>query len=584
MRVYVKGTGQKLDLTQKDYVGAGGEGTVYTRGGVAYKVYHDAGHMLPMGKIQALGAIQDPFVVNPLKVLVDKAGKPIGYTTKYVPKAWTLCQLFPPVFRKREGITPDTTKGLVRKLQDRVVNTHKAGILVVDMNEMNYLVTKGNHDLYGIDVDSYQTSQYPTLAIMESIRDWTVKQHQWTELSDWFSFAILSFQMFVGIHPFKGRYKGSKTQFKVKLPTDAADDPFAVTRRRMQGNISVFHPEVGVPGAALPFDSIPGAYRAWYEALFVKGQRCMPPTDFGATMIVVPIIKTVRGTATLDIVQIGSYEGSVIGVWGDGSKMVVSTDEGIWLGSSRVGITLKDHPKVWAHCGFSPRQSRAVAIGADPYSKVPILVNLTDRTQIPFSLQVESFSSYDGRLYVRTTDRVHEILLTDAGSQVIASTREVAQTLPHATKLYPGVVVQKLLGATFVSLLIRSGAAQQVQIKELDPYRIIDARFDRGVLMVIGEKKGQYDRLVFRFDGAGVYDVRIVAGIAMGTLNFVTLDSGICICLNEDDKLEMFSSRKGSSAMKYVEDPALSSDMQLSRQGGTVLFSQGNKVYTMRMK
>ena len=102
--------------------------------------------------------------------------------------------------------------------------------------------------------------------------------------------------------------------------------------------------------------------------------------------------------------------------------------------------------------------------------------------------------------------------------------------------------------------------------------------------MVVGEKKGQYDRLVFRFDETYQYDNRVVTGVALTELNFVTLDSGVCVCLNEEVKIEIFSATKGSTTLKYVEDPALSGDMQLARQAGSVLFYRGDKVYRMKMK
>ena len=43
------------------------------------------------------------------------------------------------------------------------------------------------------------------------------------------------------------------------------------------------------------------------------------------------------------------------------------------------------------------------------------------------------------------------------------------------------------------------------------------------------------------------YDVREVLNIHLVGLNFVTLDSGVCVCLNEDEKLEMFSKQKNAS-------------------------------------
>jgi len=169
--------------------------------------------------------------------------------------------------------------------------------------------------------------------------------------------------------------------------------------------------------------------------------------------------------------------------------------------------------------------------------------------------------------------------------------------LEHATRLYPGVAIQKMLGSTFASLFMYAGAAQQVRIKELDDYRIVDAKYDGassyatadlqagGVLMVLGEKKGRYDRLVFRFDqGCVNYDVRKVRNVTMGDLNFVVLDTGVCVCLTEDEKLELFSARMGSTSIKTVEDPVLGGDMKLTKHGGQVLFMRGEKLYSMKLK
>jgi len=569
MKLYLKGKGKEIDLSQRDLVGSGGQGNVYARGKTAFKVYHDPKDMIPTGKIQELAAITDPFVVRPQDVLVNAKGAPVGYTTLFVPNAWTLCQLFPPAFRQRENLIPDVTQELVKKLQERIANVHKVGILVVDANEMNFLVDRQFRNVYAIDVDSYETARYPAPAIMESIRDWNAQK--WSVLSDWYSFGILAFQLFVGIHPFKGRYHGRKVDFKGRLPTDADDDAFAVTRRRMQQNISVFHSDVGVPGVALPLDTIPAAYRQWFEALFVHGKRCEPPAEFGVVIVPVAAVRTVTGTALLDISELGVFEGTIARVWSDGTHLVVASDKGIWLDGIPTGTKA-------LHCAFTPTAGRAIVFADGK------LYNLTDRQEIgPLPLAAEEVSSYDGRIYLRTPDRVYEVVLTDAGSQVIVSTCEVAQTLPHATRLYPGVVVQKLLGTTYVSLLDSAGSAHQVALKELDVYRIVDAKYDNGVLMVIGERKGQYDRLVFRFDCGG-YDVRVVVGIALAGLNFVTLDSGVCVCLNEDEKLEMFRTTRGTTAIKYVEDSVLSGDMRLAKIGGTLLFHRNGRVYKMRMK
>lgn len=580
MKVYVQGSNTAVDLTQKHFVAQGGQASIYARGGTTYKVYHDPANALPVGKIQALSVLTDPRIIRPQQVLVDAKGKPVGYTTTFVKDAYALCQLFPKSFREREGVTHDIVQGLVRKLQEGVAHVHSKGILIVDLNEMNFLVPHGFGEVFFIDTDSYQVPGYPCPVLMESVRDWTVTGHQWSQLSDWFSFAVVSFQMFTGVHPFKGMYKGPQAEFKAKLPTDADDDSFAVTRRRMKANVSVFHPEVGVPAAVYPFNVIPAAYRAWYEALFKDGKRCGPPDSFGAAVIVLPTVKATLGTGALDIMEIGTYDGTINRIYSNGTRLVVVSDKGVWLDQARVPVNHTVHG-----CGFSPRASRAVLADGTNTNAAPVLTNITDRVSVPFALSAAEVSSHDGRIYLRAGEQVHEVVLTDAGNQVIASTKPVVNILPHATRLFPGVVIQNLLGSVFVSLLSGPGLARQVRVKELDAYKVLDAKFDSGVLMVVGgSKKGTYDRLIFRFDDSDTYDVRIVADITPTGLNFIVLDNGVCVCLTEEDKLEVFSGRKGSSSVKVIEDKVLGADMILAKHGGTVLFARGNKVYRMKMK
>ena len=579
MKVWVKGSTSPVSLTQKDYVGQGGEGKVFARGGTAYKLYHDPSKMLPAGKIAELKAIGDPHVVCPRDILADKKGHPIGYTFSFVNNGWTLCQLFPRDFRTRNNVTPEMVQRLIDKLRVLMSSVHKGGVLIVDANEMNFLVSRGFDEVFGIDTDSYQTRSYPATAIMQSIRDWTVRNHDWTELSDWYSFAILSFQMFTGIHPFKGRYTGPELGLKKKLPADAADDSFAVTRRRMLGNVSVLHSEVRVPKAAFPVSVIPASYLGWYEQLFVQGLRLPPPDEFGAVAVLVPQVKAVTGTNLLDIIELDSFDGTVVSMWSDGVQLIVVSDKSVWK-DQRPTVP----PGTVSGTAFS-RAGRPVLVTHDA-GQVPVLTDLSTQANVPFQLAARQVMVHDGRIYCRGRTHIHEVVLTEAGSQVIASTRVAANVLEHATQLFPGVAVQDMLGSVFVSVFAGPSLAHQVRIKELDEYRIMDAKYDGGVLMVLGEKKGQYDRLVFRFDDLSrmTYDVRKVEDVQPGGLNFVVLDTGVCVCLTEEEKLELFSARKGSKAIKTVEDPVLGGDMQLSKKGGTVLFARGEEVYSMRLK
>jgi len=103
--------------------------------------------------------------------------------------------------------------------------------------------------------------------------------------------------------------------------------------------------------------------------------------------------------------------------------------------------------------------------------------------------------------------------------------------------------------------------------------------------MVMAAEGGKYHRFVFRFDSEfKSYDVRKVEDVTATGLNFVTLDSGVCVCLNEDEELELFSCKKGSKSVKTIQDPVLGGDMRLVKNYGELMFFRENKLYKMKMK
>ena len=293
MRLTVKGKGP-VTLSDADFRGQGGEGRVYVRGLLAYKVYCDPARAIPEAKIRELSVLTSPNVVRPLDVLLDPTGRPVGYTMRHVERAYTLCQLFPPAFRKREGLTPEATLALVERLREGVAHVHAKGLLVADLNEMNFLVDDRFDEVYFIDVDSYQTPSFPATALMESVRD----RHA-TALStgtDWFAFAVVSFQLFAGIHPYKGKHPR-----------------LATLDERMRANVSVLHAGVTVPPACLPFDAIPRAYRDWYDAVLERGARVPPPSGArpAAAVVAAPrplagrVVRTPSGRTLLATVEAG---------------------------------------------------------------------------------------------------------------------------------------------------------------------------------------------------------------------------------------------------------------------------------------
>jgi hypothetical protein len=195
---------------------------------------------------------------------------------------------------------------------------------------------------------------------------------------------------------------------------------------------------------------------------------------------------------------------------------------------------------------------------------------------------------YDSRLYVKSLSNVLEIQFTElSGGNLLASTKIVGQILENSSKVHDGVVIQNLLGANYASMFPTSGACYQVRLKELDAYKILNARFDHGVLMVLGcnLSTASFDKLIFRFDADySSYDLRKIEQTTELELNFVVLDTGICVHILEDGQLEVFRREKASGSLKLIQDPAISTDMNLMKDGTRLLFAREGKLYSMTMK
>ena len=154
-----------------------------------------------------------------------------------------------------------------------------------------------------------------------------------------------------------------------------------------------------------------------------------------------------------------------------------------------------------------------------------------------------------------------------------------------STRMFEGVVIQNLLGTYYASVLPAPGACHQIRLRELDGYRIIDARLYRQVLVVIGNKEGRYDKLIFRFlEDFSDYDVRLAPDIALTNINFTVLESGVALHLNDEDELEIFPQIKGSTKIKVISDPAILGDVKLFAKGSQALIARAHKLYRLRMQ
>lgn len=582
MKVFIRGQGE-VTLTQQHFVATGGQASVYVRDGIAYKVYTDQKDVIPEDKFKALSAISDPCVIRPSQMLLDAKKRSIGFTMDAVADNLSLCQLFTKAFRDRNHVTNDQIVNVAATLRAHVGSVHAAGIVIVDLNELNILVSKAIDQTFLIDVDSYQTSTYPATVIMPSVRDWSAKQ--FTELSDWFSYAVLAFQLFIGVHPYKGTH-----------PQSANVDKDKRLEHRMRNNISAFRSDVSLPKCCYPFDAIPTVFRDWLKAVLDDGKRMAPPDPRGGPIAVVVMqARSLASTGKLAIHEYMGYDGWEISDWverggnlalvrRDGEVRVVRDGSHVQkLRGTTVDALLSRGQTL---LGFTPKYDMPIALNL--HEGQLTFVDFAEGVAEPIGMRVDELMRTAGRFYIRNASRVLEVDFYEAssGAVTIIASHGVADVLENASRLYEGCAIQSMLGSVFVSLFPRPRAGYQVRIPELDSYKIVDAKFTPGgVLMVVGAKGGKYERLIFRFDDDFTrYDVRAVADITPTGINFLTLGIGICVALTEEETIEAFPTRKDAPGLRIVEDSTLGSDLRLLPVAGKAGFIRGDTVYTVSLK
>lgn len=577
MKLFLKGTGTEINLTQREFIAKGGEGSIYGKGKIAYKIYDDASKMISMAKIHELAALDHPNIIKPEIVLLDGKDKPIGYTMRLLSDTTVLVSLFTKAFRQRNGIDDAKMLHLVKELQKLIAFVHSKKVLVVDLNEMNFLTDAKFSEIYGIDVNSYQTANFPATAIMDTIRDRHMVGHNFNENTDWFSWAVLAFQMLIGIHP----YRGSHPDFE-NLPKDQR------LNARMEKNISVFHKDSTFPKVCQPFDVIPASLRGWFIDVFEKGYRGLPPKDYDAVFVAVAAaIKSVTGTNRFEILELQEFLSDVIRICTTATTTVAITKDQIVLGKKYYPL-----PSNNAKIGFAPKTEKPVVFWIDNGLKA---LDLISQTELSVPATGTALLENDGRVYVQNGTHIIELIIAEFPTGIKILQKQVGKVMDvlGATQIYDGFILQNVLGKYWGTFFPASGQSFQLSFPELNDYQIIDAKHQKGIVVMIGKKlastksmrnKGQYDRFVFRLAADHkTYDMWKAEDISPSGVNFAVAEHGVAVLMTEDEHLEAFSINTGSS-IKRFEDEVLDADMRLCCRGSKILFHKGTKLYSISMK
>jgi hypothetical protein len=572
-KVRIGGAGGTIvALTDKHYKAAGGEAAIYVNGKTAFKIFHDPKKgLIPIKKMEELAKIGNPHIVTPQEFIYDAStGDPLGYTTQFVNDAFPLARFFTRTFKDENNINPAMIGDLVKQNQEIVTDVHTARCLVVDLNELNVLV-KINSGLepWFIDTNSYATPSYRATAIMDSVRDRRVSQKQGDQLyynpdvySDWFSWGILSFWLYTNIHPYRGNHPDYK-------PKDKA--------RQMDDGISVFHKGVRVPPSVNDFKIIPRRHLEWFKAIFLKNERSVPPLPDNSVPIAVPTaVITLASTDKISVSEVAAYSSTVTGIFYMVGTLYVLTKTHVCFGKREVALSTRTARKTALCAAPDGTIITASQCGTKVYFR-----EMNQGSEVG-TIAGNGMFARNGLVYTVANDRLVENSFEKFGSKLLHQTKQVENVSEQTSLICEGCIIQDLLGKKYLTIPYAKGRSFSKYLPQLDGFRVIEAKSEKTVTVILAERGGIYHRFIVVFDPKYLgFEVREAKDVAYDTINFTVLDSGVCILLTSPTELEMFTTAR---QYETLSDPPFDSTMRLFSTPDGAFFVNGNSIHQIKRK
>lgn len=449
-----RGNQQKILLADRDYVAAGGEASIYRKGTEAFKIYHDQKKLPPLAKIQELAALQSSHVICPLDVLYNSTGVPVGYVLRFLDNVTPLCRLFTKAFKIDNAIDAGLIVELVKTMHSTLGDVHRQRCLAVDLNELNILVGATWVESFFIDTDSYQTPHFPATAIMESIRD-RKANGRWSEYSDWFSWGVLAFQLYINIHP----YKGSHPKYK---PNEWS--------RRMDDGISVFDKHVKLPSVCNPLTSIPKRHRDWFEAVFARGERSVPPLPDASTPVAVAQqFVAVQNTDGFTIDRIYTYDSRIQFQLNSFGISYVVTEQSVYRNQAIIFDRATFDRPHWKHVYVTvSAEGDPVIILSAPLTHFLLPDTHAGGKSIGTVASTGACFIRNNAVYTVAHGKLMENTFRKLGSKIIHQVKDVQSITNIAFQVFDGVVVQDLLGKKWLSIPYAPGRCLNKPVPNLD--------------------------------------------------------------------------------------------------------------------
>jgi len=566
LTVYKKGN-KKVIFSKNDYKATGGEGVIYIQGTEVFKIFLKIPNPSFANKISELKMLDKPNILRPLDLLYNNNGEFIGFTMYFQRDTTTMPPMFTNGYRRRNNITPDMTVELVNIIAEIIQYIHDKKCLIVDMNELNFLICKLTHKIpYFIDVDSYETPSFPATAIMDSIRDFTT--NKFSRETDWFSFGILALQLFIGIHPYKGRHASFN------------DDDI---KARQLAHVSIFNKDVRLPPPVRDLSLIPGPYLDWFKKVFEEGKRMAPPTVTGGQQHLKAKIKVLIGSNNILLIEVLSCDEDILRCEFKSGIRIVYTGSKVYIGKNTTHIPIDINSEFI----FSPVSGNPLEVGVDKNDMLLIRDVLTMKSLCVSPLKAQRIMVIKNRLYVINNGKLTEIKIRELGGKTIPVCETSWDILPNSSQFFNNMIVSDALGTKFFYFLYAEGKCLSIKApNEIQPYNIINAKYENGVVILIGFKSGKYDRIIIKYQDERFqnWNIDIEPNIMMSDINFISFRKGedyIIVELKSNDELEISTLK--SDTKKVLKNVGLG-QVPLCNNLADVFIYQGSKLYQLKTK
>jgi hypothetical protein len=566
-----------VTLRPNDHIATGGEGSIFkVSTDMVAKLYLEPEKMRQRGideKIRLLTKMKHRYIVSPRGLVVTPSGDAIGFYMLNVmanPGAFPMPQIFTNEFYQRQQFNSKHASTLVERVRETFSFAHQYGAIMVDPNELNWLglFTGSDPEPRVVDVDSWAIGRWPATVVMPSIRDWHSKTFD--ARSDWFAWAILTFQIYTGIHPYKGTLDGYGR---------------ADLEGRMKKNASVFTPGVRLNRAVRDFSCIPGPLLGWYEAVFEKGERAEPPSPFDTGIAAPRAIQILRAvttgkTGTLVFEKIVGYpKDPVTRVFYCGAALL-NSNRLIDLKTKRQ-ITTAQSPA----CEIIKTENGWLIGQLDRREASFIYVNENNlrAEDLQLRMQAHRVISHSNRMFVVTDQGLTEIKYNVFGEKLVASTGQTWGIMVNSTKWFDSLGILDAFGAKFAIVPFGDKSVAQVRVRELDGFQIVAGKAGHRFVSMIGlNKRGEYSKIELFFDQE-YRTYKAWTDLTDGPeLNLAILPKGVCATIVRDGELDIFVPTNGN--VTKVEDKQITTDTFLSNWENLVIYIQNGEVWSVRTK